>query len=256
MRLKAIAVAPIVAILLTSAAAAAADDYCDQGTGWACEVDNSGSSVDISAGTTRPGSPPPENGGPATPPPAPPAPEEEEEQCGPLGCRYNYEVGGLPDVTLADLASFRPAAPQLTGEPAGFGVVGMPTNLVGEASEQHIPGTILDWDVTVRFVPAAYVFAHGDGTSATASTGGASWSRLGQAQFTPTATSHVYAERGTYPVSVTVRYAASVDFGTGAWIPVDGFVSATSGTYDVEVVEVRTALVDKTCRENPSGPGC
>lgn len=219
-------------------------------------ADNKGSSVDISAGATRPGSPPPENGGPATPPTAQPTPEEEEEECGPLGCRYNYEVGGLPDVTLADLASFRPAAPQLTGEPAGFGVVGMPTNLVGEASEQRIPGTILDWDVTVRFVPAAYVFVHGDGTSATASTGGASWSRLGQAQFTPTATSHVYAERGAYPVSVTVRYAASVDFGSGAWIPVDGFVTATSGTYDVEVVEVRTALVDKTCRENPSGPGC
>ena len=26
--------------------------------------------------------------------------------------------------------------------------------------------------------------------------------------------------------------------------------------FDVRVVEVRTALVDETCRENPSGPGC
>ncbi|MCH6229775.1 hypothetical protein MK786_03385 [Microbacterium sp. CFH 31415] len=165
-------------------------------------------------------------------------------------------MAGLPEVTLADLASFRPATPQLTGEPAGFGVVGMPTNLVGAASEQRLSGTLLGWDVTVRFVPAEFVFSHGDGTSATTTTGGASWARLAQAQFTPTATSHVYGERGTYPVSVTVRYAASVDFGTGLWLPVDGFVTAASGDYDVRVVEVRTALVDETCRENPSGPGC
>ena len=255
-RLIAVGLLASALVVLGALPASAAD--CDAaGWGGNCEVDNTGSSVDISAGVTRPGSPAPGTA-PDAPPPSvrPPAPVPVEEDCGPLGCRDGYAVGLLPQVTLADLASFRPSAPQLTGEPTGFGVVGMPTNLVGEASEQRIPGTILEWDVTVRFVPAEYVFDHGDGTSATASTGGASWDRLGQAQFTPTATSHVYAARGTYPVSVTVRYAASVDFGTGAWIPVDGFVTATSGAYDVEVVEVRTALVDKTCRENPSGPGC
>jgi hypothetical protein len=66
----------------------------------------------------------------------------------------------------------------------------------------------------------------------------------------------VYRERGTYPVSVTVQYAASVDFGSGLWRPVAGFVTATSGGYDVQVVEARTALVDQTCVENPRGPGC
>ena len=62
--------------------------------------------------------------------------------------------------------------------------------------------------------------------------------------------------RGTYPVSVTVQYAASVDFGSGTWRPVTGYVTATSGGYDVRVVEARTALVDETCVENPGGPGC
>jgi hypothetical protein len=244
--------------LLVCTAAAAAD--CDT-AGWGsnCEVENSGDKVDISADGSRPGAQPdnPENSDRPSDPadPSPEAPDEAEE-CGPLGCRGNYEVAGLPEVTLADLASFRPATPQLTGEPAGFGVVGMPTNLVGAASEQRLSGTLLGWDVTVRFVPAEFVFSHGDGKSATTTTGGASWARLAQAQFTPTATSHVYGERGTYPVSVTVRYAASVDFGTGLWLPVDGFVTATSGDYDVRVVEVRTALVDETCSENPSGPGC
>ena len=162
----------------------------------------------------------------------------------------------VPDVTLADLASFRPAPPTLAGEPAGFGVVGMPTNLLASASEERIPGTVLGWDVTVRFVPVAYVFANGDGTTTRAATGGSSWTSLGQGQFTPTATSHVYRERGTYGVAVTVEYAASVDFGSGLWRPVPGVVRAEGAGYDVRVVEVRTALVDRTCAEDPTGPGC
>ncbi len=132
----------------------------------------------------------------------------------------------------------------------------MPTNLLASASEERIPGTVLGWDVTVRFVPVAYVFDNGDGTTTRAATGGSPWTSLGQGQFTPTATSHVYRERGTYGVSVTVEYAASVDFGSGIWRPVPGVVRAQAAGYDVRVVEVRTALVDRTCDEDPTGPGC
>ncbi|MDT0184161.1 hypothetical protein Q9S36_28605 [Microbacterium sp. ARD31] len=162
----------------------------------------------------------------------------------------------IPDVTVDDLASFRPDRPTLSGEPAGFGVVGMPTNLVATASEQVLTGTLLDWDVTVRFTPAGYVFDHGDGTSARHGTGGSTWAASGAAQFTPTETSHVYRARGTYDVGVTVQYAAAVDFGDGRWRDVPGFVTATTGGYGVRVVEVRTALVDETCAEDPGGPGC
>jgi hypothetical protein len=132
----------------------------------------------------------------------------------------------------------------------------MPTNLLATASEQHIPGTVLGWDVTVRFEPVAFVFDNGDGTTTRSSTGGASWTSLGQGQFTPTATSHSYQARGTYAVSVTVEYAASVDFGDGSWRTVPGVVRAQAGGYDVRVVEVRTALVERTCAEDPAGPGC
>jgi hypothetical protein len=162
---------------------------------------------------------------------------------------------GLPAVTLADLQSFRPATPELLGEPAGFGVVGMPTNFVATASEQEIPGVLLGYPVTVRFTPTGFVFSYGDGTSARSPSGGATWAQVGTVQFSPTDTAHVYGERGIYRASVAVEYAASVDFGTG-WIPVDGVVTASSGAYPVEVIEVRTALVDRTCAEDPAGPGC
>lgn len=203
-------------------------------------------------GTDGTGSNPQEDrdGASFTPSPAPP------EDCGPLNRCIEYSVVGIPDVTLADLASFRPSPPTLGGEPAGFGVVGMPTNLVATASEERIPGTVLGWDMTVRFLPTAYVFDHGDGTVGRSTTGGASWTSLGQGQFTPTATSHVYRERGTYDVSVTVEYAASVDFGSGAWHAVPGVVRAAGPGYGVRIVEARTALVDRTCAEDSSAAGC
>jgi hypothetical protein len=246
-------------LLLTAASAMAAG--CD-GSGWIdhCNVSNNGSQVDVGASMTVPRHEnPSENSAhssgsdrPRTDPaPGPTAPECDA----PPFCRGNYEVVMPPEVTLADLASFRPATPTLTGQPQGFGVVGMPANIVAAASEQQIAGTILGWDVTVRFVPAAFVFDYGDGATARTRTGGASWEQLGQAQFTPTSTSHAYRSRGTYPVTVTVQYAPSVDFG-GGWRSVPGFVSASAGGYEVQVVEVRTALVDRTCAEDPSGPGC
>ncbi|WP_109209299.1 MULTISPECIES: hypothetical protein [Microbacterium] len=216
---------------------------------------NEGTHVEVSATDTQKGgaSLRQPNTSPSASAPAQPSPPRD---CGILNRCNDYAVALPPDLTLEDLASFRPAPPTLGGEPAGFGVVGMPTNLLATASEQRMPGTVLGWDLTVRFVPTAFVFDNGDGTTTRAASGGASWASLGQGQFTPTATSHVYQARGTYAVGVTVEYAASVDFGSGTWRTVPGVVRAQGGGYDVRVVEVRTALVDRTCVEDPAGPGC
>ena len=217
---------------------------------------NSGEQVDIGASISQPAEPGDRVGtarrqpGPRSPRPHRPPSAARAPDCG------GYIVVMPPDVTPADLASFRPAPPSLTGEPTGFGVVGTPTNVVAAASEQTLPGTLLGWDVTVRFTPAGYVFDYGDGATARVTTGGSSWAALGQAQFTPTATSHVYRERGTYPVIVTravrgirrFRHAARGD-------PSPDSSTATTGGYDVRVVEARTALVDQTCAGGPARSG-
>jgi hypothetical protein len=170
-------------------------------------------------------------------------------------CRGNYETAGLPDVSMDDLASFRPAAPTASSEPAGIGIAGMPTNLVVAASTHTVTGDLFGYAVTVRFTPTAYVISHGDGTSARTTTPGASWASLGQAQFTPTATSHTYAARGDFTVTATTEYVAQVDFG-GGWRAVPGTLTLTSGGYALRIVEARTALVDRTCLEAPAAPGC
>ncbi|MBZ4486603.1 hypothetical protein LQ938_06515 [Microbacterium sp. cx-55] len=238
----------------------------------ACSVENSGSQIDIGAqtgggpgrGNTGPGANNGgnSNGGNSGAPVDPDAPRYDENGnllrpgCETVLCRGNYTAVGLPDVTLADIASFRPAAPSLASEPAGIGIVGMPTNLVSAASAQSIPGTLFGYDVVVRFTPIGYRFAYGDGATRTAASGGASWTALGQAQFTPTGTSHAYPARGDYIAAVTVQYAPEVSFDGGGWREIDGIVEATTGGHPVQIVEARTALVDRTCVENPTGPGC
>ncbi len=247
--------------------AASAGSSCGGQSAWThCEVSNNGGQVDVGGTVNQPGSTGGSgsggtggsqgggsggNGsgtgaeGNAT----------AAEECPIVGCRGNYTVVTYPDVTIDDLASFVPARPSLGGEPAGFGVVGTPTNILAGASTHTITGPLLGWDVTVRFRPAGYVFDYGDGSSARTTTGGATWASLGLPQFSPTSTSHVYRERGTYTVSLTLQYSADVDFGSG-WRPVPGYVNAPAPPYTLEVLEVRTALVDRTCAENPTGPGC
>ncbi|EPD83538.1 hypothetical protein HMPREF1529_02920 [Microbacterium sp. oral taxon 186 str. F0373] len=217
-----------------------------------CSISNTGSSVEI--GATRPGGSGGSggsrgDGGDAEAAPAPPPPA-----CTDSLCRGNYSVVVLQP-TLSDVASFAPASAPFVDEPDGVGIVGMPMNFVATAGVHEQAGTLFDLPVTVRFTPTSYRFIYGDGTSRDSPTGGRTWAALGRAQFSATDTSHAYAARGTYTASATVRYAAQANFGNG-WIDVPGLLDIPAGTTTLQIVDVKTALVDKTCLENPRGPGC
>lgn len=255
----------VVVVLALAFLVGASTGNCTEG-GWITGCRSDGQQVSVSGSETSPGT---DDSSSSTTAPGtrPPVPTMPIEPTNPMPCDAPTERcerpdlpaepvdPGFPEVTVADLVSFRPTTPALVGEPFGFGVVGMPANFVATAAEQQIPGVLLGYPVTVRFTPTAFVFSYGDGTTLRAASGGTSWEASGTAQFTPTNTSHIYAERGTYATGVTIEYAAAVDFGAG-WRPVDGVVTARSADYPVQVVEVRTALVDRTCLENPTGPGC
>ena len=160
-----------------------------------------------------------------------------------------------PAITIDDLAQFAPDPVANEGEPDNVGVAGMPTNFIAAASVHTRSGTLFGAPLSVRFTPVSYEFVHGDGTSATSSTGGQTWSALGQSPFTPTSTSHVYSERGTYQAHVTVRYAAEVDLG-GGWFPVAGDLTIRGPAREIRIFEAHTALVAFTCAQRPSAPGC
>lgn len=162
---------------------------------------------------------------------------------------------GTPTITITDLASFAPEPTTLAVEPDNAGIANMPANFLAEASVSTQVGTLFDIPLTVRFTPIAYDYTYGDGTTASTTTPGRSWAELGQAQFTPTATSHVYTERGTYDADVDVRYTAEIDFGLG-WYPISGELTTDGPSQQIQIFEAHTALVAHTCTERPTAPGC
>ena len=161
----------------------------------------------------------------------------------------------IPAITISDVARFAPAGSAIAGEPDNVGVVGLPTNFVATASVHTVNDSLFGFPVVVRFTPAGYDFSFGDGTTVTTTSGGTSWADLGQAQFTPTPTSHTYAERGSYSAQVDVRYSAEVDFGIG-WFPISGEVTSAGAPQEIRIFEAHTALVAHTCQQAPDSPGC
>ncbi len=222
-----------------------ASSSCDASQAWTgCAVANTGTSIEI--GATKRDSRPEHrltSDESETAESSPSAPRD----CGALNrCESQYTVSALPEVTIADLASFAPSPADLATEPAGYTVVGLPTAFLVTAAAHEATGTLFDLPVTVRFTPAAVSVSPGDGSSltASASTGGAA-----------AAGSHTYTARGTYTATASVDYAAEVDLGTG-WRAVDGILSIPTTSHTITALEAHSTLVQHTCIENPSGPGC
>lgn len=164
--------------------------------------------------------------------------------------------GGPVVVTLRDIASFRPTPPVSVMEPNGWAVVGVPANFVAEASSEVVSGILLGRTAEVRFTPVGYRWSHSDGAVVESASPGASWTDLGVAEFTPTGTSHVYAERGEYTVTLEVVLSAEYRFGGSGWQSIAGVLAVAGDPVPVLVGEVDTVLTNGDCRANPSGPGC
>lgn len=145
-------------------------------------------------------------------------------------------------VTAQDVAHFLAAVGTVHAEPDGWAVVGVPANYWIDVQPFTVDGTLLDEAAQVRFTPTAYRWDYGDGSGRTTTTGGASWSALGQAELTATPTSHAFASTGTRTVRVTVAFAAEYRLGVGVWSAVNGEVTASAPPVPVRVVVERTLL--------------
>lgn len=166
-------------------------------------------------------------------------------------------VPGAPAaVSLRDLASFRPAVPAGVMEPSGWAIVGLPANFVAEVPVQVVSGTLLGQPAEVRFTPVGFRWVHSDGAVVASGSPGASWAALGVREFSETATSHVYAERGEYTVTLEVALAAEYRFAGPGWMPVAGTLSVSGVPERVLVGEVDTVLTKGDCMQYPDGPGC
>jgi hypothetical protein len=159
-------------------------------------------------------------------------------------------------VTLADVAQFVPRDASIRSQPNGWGIVGAPVNLFTDAALQVVDGQLLGRPAQVRFVPVAFAWDHGDGTSSTVAGPGASWRELGQQDFTATDTSHVYYSIGDRQVTLTISYSPSYRFDGGGWQQIPGTLPVQVGPVTVRVLQGSTVLVAGACGERHAGPGC
>lgn len=164
---------------------------------------------------------------------------------------------GVPGaLTLTDVAAFRPDVGTNVMQPNGWAVVGLDTNFYSGGGADIVAGTLLGGPAEVRFTPVGWRWSYGDGATRSSSTGGNTWAALGIPEFDPTPTSHIYAAKGTYTITLVIDYAVEYRLGSGAWVPIAGVLSLASNPLTITVGSVKTVLVEDDCRANPSGPGC
>lgn len=159
-------------------------------------------------------------------------------------------------VTLNDIASFRPDVGTNAMQPNGWAVVGLDTNFFSRGGADVVDGSLLGGPAQVRFTPIAWTWSYGDGTTRRATTAGGTWAELGIPEFDATPTSHVYAAKGSYTITLTIDYAAEYRLGDAAWVRIPGTLSLPANPLTITVGSAKTVLVEEDCRVNPSGPGC
>ncbi len=162
----------------------------------------------------------------------------------------------IPTLTLDDLSHVEPQSPTLQTEPAGWSVIGLPTNLVAHIATHEVSTVVFDRDVDVQFTPIRYDWAFGDGESGATSSPGATWEQLGQREFSSTPTSHRYRSLGAVSPQVTVTYSVAYRWAGQDWIALDGTLNRGASAPLVFVQNADTVLVTSGCRSARSAPGC
>jgi len=156
-------------------------------------------------------------------------------------------IAPTPPSSVHDLAHFTPVPSSIQVEPGWWTLPRLHTNIFATAREHQVAGELLGVPIEVRFSPRAYRWSYGDNQAATTNTAGLSW---GNNQFSPTSTSHVYREPGTYSIRLVVDYAVSYRYvGTG-FTSVSGTVSQSVGPVTVSVLRVTPVLVGQGCSVN------
>ncbi|WP_139368598.1 PKD domain-containing protein [Agreia bicolorata] len=159
-------------------------------------------------------------------------------------------------MTTREVAHLVPGVSAQGMEPRGFMVVGLPTNFYADAQTSVVSTTLLGTPAEVRFTPVSFIWDHGDGSTITSGTGGATWASLGLPEFSETATSHVFDRAGDYTISLTILYSAEYRIGGGAWQALAGTVPSTSPPLTASAKAAKTVLVADDCGRRRISPGC
>jgi hypothetical protein len=217
----------------------------DPAEGHTPDIDRDADGTGGSAESARPTAPPRDVCSPVNP-----------ADCDFTGAEPAPPPAGEPAVTLRDIATFHPAPHEHTAEPSGWAVIDLPANAIADVESVTRSGTLFGRPVDVRFHPVAYRWAYSDGGTVNSSDPGATWTDLGQAEFTATPTSHVYRSKGEHTARLDVTYVAEYRFDGSAWRWIDGTLTIEGAPQRVLVGEFDTVLVTGPCTTHPDSPGC
>ena len=156
-------------------------------------------------------------------------------------------VPEIPELNLADLRHFVPETPTISTEPSGWSVLGLPTNMLAGARQHTVTGVVLGWQVDVAFTPVHYLWSFGDGAQRDTVDAGSSWAARLAAEFSSTATSHIYERLGVFEARVSAYYRASYRFSGYPWRSVSGEISVASAPVQVVISTFSRALVSSFC---------
>ena len=135
-------------------------------------------------------------------------------------------------------------------------MIGLESNMITSTGPHVVGGVLLGSPAEVRFTPVSFDFTYGDGGTRSASTPGASWAAQGLAEFSRTATSHIYSQSGSYEIAVRVAFALEYRWGSDNWTSIEGRVFGTAPTQTLVVVDTANVLVQRSCQQGIPAPGC
>ena len=161
----------------------------------------------------------------------------------------------IREVILSEFQRQPIAASTLTLQPGPHSLVGTHTNMFVDAAEQVFEMTLLGQDLRIIATPTEFEWFYGDGTSFGPSPHPGSplpEDRWGE----PTATSHVYAATGDYPVSVTTHFSGRYSVNGGPMIPIDGRAVVATPAQTLSIWRSESRNVADDCIVNPAGVGC
>ncbi|MGX6450539.1 hypothetical protein, partial [Brevibacterium paucivorans] len=172
----------------------------------------------------------PDTSGPAELPPPPPSPTFMESE---------FKKYSIPPSVINSLPG------------DSWGIAHRKTAFWADSSIQYINDTILGYPITVKAIPRKYHWDFGDGNTLHTSHPGNKPSDINKARIY-----NVYQAPGNVAVKLATTYTGMYKIGNSAWMTIPGSTDIPSQDADLRIYRFHKYLVNKSCKEDPTGPDC
>ena len=173
----------------------------------------------------------PATSGPAdAPPPPPPSPTFMETQ---------FKKYSIPPSVINSLPG------------DSWGIAHRKTAFWADSSIQYINDTILGYPITVKAIPRKYHWNFGDGNTLHTQHPGNKPTDINKARIY-----NVYTAPGNVTVKLATTYSGMYKIGDSPWITIPGTTDIQSPNAQLRIYRFHKYLVNKSCKEDPTGPDC